>query len=104
MLKRIVILLYFVCLIININAQKKPNVWIYSDMSDRTLPGPNKEHTINDPDDISAMAGYLLMMNEFNTKGIVITSTHRKEHKDTPNQAEWANKYFGDAYRSEIKY
>lgn len=81
---------------------QKPYVWIYSDMSDKSLPGPNREGTINDPDDISAMAGYLLMCNEFNTIGIVISSTHRKEHKNTPNQADWANKYFGDAYCSEV--
>lgn len=35
----------------------KPVVWIYTDMSDKSIPGPNKEGTVNDPDDISAMPG-----------------------------------------------
>lgn len=78
-------------------AQKKPKVWIISDMSDKTIPGNNKEGTVNDPDDISAMAGYLLMANCFDTKGIVIASTHRKELATAPNQANWANDFFGTA-------
>jgi len=79
----------------------KPAVWIYTDMSDKTLPGNNSEGTINDPDDISAMGGYILMCNEFNTLGIVVTSTHRSEHKTTPNQGVWANNYFGKAYKTD---
>ncbi len=84
-------------------AQQKPKVWIYSDISDKTLPGKNSEHTINDPDDISALAGYLLMCNEFQTLGIVVTSTHRKEHATTPNQVAWANSVFGNAYKADLK-
>lgn len=81
---------------------QKPKVWIYTDMSDKTLEG--KDHgTVNDPDDISAMGGYLLMCNEFNTLGIVVSSTHRKEHATTPNQGDWANKYFGEAYKKDRK-
>ena len=53
----------------------KPVVWIYTDMSDKTIPGPNKEGTVNDPDDISAMAGYLLLADCFDTRGIVVAST-----------------------------
>ena len=34
----------------------KPKVWIYTDMTDKALPGINHMGTINDPDDISAMA------------------------------------------------
>lgn len=81
----------------------KPKVWIYTDMTDPKLKGSNKEGTINDPDDVSAMAGYLLMANEFETLGIVVASTHRREHKETPDQAEWANRFFGDAYRADRK-
>jgi Protein of unknown function (DUF1593) len=83
-------------------AQSKPKVWIYTDMSDKNIKGQEKEGSANDPDDISAMAGYLLMSNMFDTKGIVVTSTHRKEHKTSPNQAEWANRFFGDAYRQDV--
>jgi Protein of unknown function (DUF1593) len=79
----------------------KPQVWIYSDISDKTLKGGNKEGTLNDPDDISAMAGYLLMANQFDTLGIVVASTHRKEHANTPDQAVWASKYFGEAYAAD---
>ncbi len=84
-------------------AQSKPKVWIYTDMSDKSIPGKNHMNTVNDPDDISAMAGYLLMANEFNTKGIVVASTHRSEHKASANQADWANNYFGKAYTQEVK-
>jgi len=81
---------------------QKPQVLIYTDMSDGTLKGPTHMGTVNDPDDISAMAGYLLMSNEFETLGIVVSSTHRKEHANTPNQAEWANNYFGKAYSNDL--
>jgi hypothetical protein len=32
------------------------------------------------------MAGYLLMADRFETLGIVVASTHRKEHATTPDQ------------------
>lgn len=96
-----ILLLSSFCL--HLKAQK-PNVWIYTDMSDKNIPGNNHMGTINDPDDISAMAGYLLMCNMFETKGIVITSTHRKQHKNTPNQAEWAHLFLGEAYRKDVVY
>ena len=80
----------------------RPKVWIYTDMSDKTIRGSNSEGTVNDPDDISAMAGYLLMANMFDTKGIVVTSTHRKEHRTSANQADWANRFFGEAYRVDV--
>jgi hypothetical protein len=83
-------------------ADAKPKVWIYTDMSDSALKGPTHMGTVNDPDDISAMAGYLLMANEFETLGIVVASTHRKEHRDTPDQGAWANRFIGDAYRAEV--
>ena len=86
-----------------LNAQK-PKVWIYTDMTDKSLPGNNHMGTINDPDDISAMAGYLLIANLFDTKGIVVASTHRSQHKDSPDQAAWAKNYFGKAYRKDVKY
>ncbi len=82
---------------------QKKNVWIFTDMTDSSLKGNNHMGTLNDPDDISAMAGYLLMHNAFDTKGIVVGSTHRSEHKNTPNQAKWALSYFGDAYKKDYK-
>ncbi len=81
----------------------KPKVFIYTDMSDKNILGNNKEHTVNDPDDISAMAAYLMLYNKFDTKGIVLCSTHRSEHITSPNQAIWAQKYFGDAYKKDRK-
>jgi hypothetical protein len=83
---------------------QKPVVWIYSDASDRKLRGGTSEGTVNDPDDISAMGGYLLMANEFDTRGIVVSSTHRKEHRTTPDQGQWANEYFGNAYRADVTH
>lgn len=83
-------------------ADEKPKVWIYTDMSDATLKGPTHMGTVNDPDDISAMGGFLLMAAEFETLGIVVASTHRREHRNTPDQAAWANRFFGDAYRAEV--
>ncbi len=83
-------------------AAPKPIVWIYTDMSDGTLKGSERTGHVNDPDDISAMAGYLLLANEFDTRGIVVSSTHRKEHATTPDQGAWANTFFGDAYRAEV--
>jgi hypothetical protein len=82
-------------------SQSKPNVWIISDISDKRLRGDEREGSVNDPDDISAMAGYLLMANEFETLGIVVTSTHRQQHRHSPDQAAWANEYFGKAYQAE---
>lgn len=76
---------------------KLPKVWVYTEMSDPTLPGTNHRGTVNDPDDVSAMADYLLMANRFETLGIVVASTHRKEHATSPDQAAWANRVFGNA-------
>jgi hypothetical protein len=71
-------------------------------MSDPTLPGTNHRGTVNDPDDVSAMAGYLLMANRFDTLGIVVASTHRKEHAKSPDQAAWARQVFGKAYLADL--
>ena len=71
-------------------------------MSDKRLPGPNRAGTLNDPDDISTMASYLLMNNMFETLGIVVASTHRVQHRNTPDQGTWANDYFGKAYRADL--
>ncbi|MEM9719830.1 MAG: nucleoside hydrolase-like domain-containing protein [Bacteroidota bacterium] len=87
---------------LSLGFSQKPQVWIYTDMSDKEIPGNNHMQTLNDPDDISAMAGYLLMANMFDTQGIVVASTHREEHKDTPNQAEWANQVLSTAYRKDV--
>ena len=99
-MKNLSILALILLYTLKLSAQK-PKVWIYSDMSDKTLQGTD-HGTVNDPDDISAMAGYLLMANMFDTKGIVITSTHRKEHATSPDQADWANTFFGNAYRADV--
>ena len=85
----------------NVTAQK-PAVWIYTDMSDKSIPGPNHMGTINDPDDISAMAGFLLMANMFEIRGIVVASTHRAQHRETPDQAVWADSFLGEAYRKDV--
>ena len=85
----------------NNNTNGKPLVWIFSDMSDKNIKSNNGK-PVNDPDDISAMGGYALMSNEFNTLGIVVASTHRSEHKNSSNQGEWAKNYIGKAYKDEL--
>ena len=101
-LKSKLIVLFVFVVFLGVNAQK-PAVWIYTDMTNPALPGNNHVGTINDPDDVSAMAAYLLMANMFDTRGIVVGSTHRKEHASTPNQAEWANVFFGKIYQEEVE-
>ncbi|GJM62443.1 family 43 glycosylhydrolase [Persicobacter diffluens] len=71
---------------------QKPAVWIISDGGDN----------INDPDDISAIAGYLLMSNHFDTKGIVLASSVYSKHQETADQAAWARKTFGAAYQADL--
>jgi hypothetical protein len=99
---RSIVMLFFAILSFSIANAQKPKVFIYTDMSDGNLPGTNHMGTINDPDDISAMAGYLLFANMFDTRGIVVASTHRSEHRNTPDQAEWANQFIGNAYRADV--
>ncbi|TWU29075.1 nucleoside hydrolase-like domain-containing protein [Novipirellula artificiosorum] len=82
--------------------RSRPKVWIITDMSDKRLRGNERGGSVNDPDDISAMAGYLLMANEFDTLGIVVASTHRRQHRTSPDQAQWADEFFGDAYRADV--
>lgn len=71
---------------------QKPKVWVISDG------GQN----INDPDDISAVASYILMSNLFDTKAIVMASTIHPWHKDKPDQGEWAKETYGKAYAADL--
>lgn len=102
-MKRFVVILSLAVASTLSNLYAKESVWILTDMSDKSIVGGNKEGTVNDPDDISAMAGYLLLANEFETRGITVASTHRKELATTPNQADWCVEYFGAAYKSDLK-
>lgn len=83
----------------------KPAVWIISDGCDKSLrheDAPDKY--ITDPDDISAIASYLLMSNNFDTKGIVIGSNNAiSTLSNVPDQAQWAQEYFGAAYKSDLE-
>ena len=54
--------------------EAKPRVWIFSEMSDSRLPGPNHRGTINDPDDISVMAGCLTDRNLL-FQGVLISAS-----------------------------
>ncbi len=76
---------------ISIHAQK-PIVWLISDG------GKN----INDPDDISAIASYLLMSNHFETEKIILGSTILTRNKNTENQKLWAENTYGNAYKKDI--
>ncbi|WP_298477089.1 family 43 glycosylhydrolase [uncultured Maribacter sp.] len=83
----ILILLFTIC-----SFAQKPKVWLISDG------GKN----INDPDDVSAIASYLLMSNHFDTRAIVLGSTVLSRNKNTPNQEQWANETYGKAYAEEL--
>ncbi|MEM9340173.1 MAG: family 43 glycosylhydrolase [Bacteroidota bacterium] len=57
---------------------------------------------INDPDDISAVASYLLMSNLFDTRAIVMASTVHPWNKSTEDQGKWAIETYGDAYAADL--
>ena len=81
---------------------QKPKVWMISDGSDKNIQGSNHWETISDPDDIPAIAGYLLMSNEFDTRGIVVDSHHGLAGKNIPDQKKWADDYFGKAHAKDL--
>ena len=70
---------------------QKPIVWLISDGG----------KDINDPDDISAVASYLLMSNLFDTRAIVMGSTIHPWNKDTLDQQTWAEETYGNAYAAD---
>ncbi|WP_158293176.1 family 43 glycosylhydrolase [Tamlana fucoidanivorans] len=72
---------------------QKPKVWLISDGG----------YQINDPDDISAVASYLLMSNMFNTRGVVIGSTTHPWNKNTIDQKKWAEETYASAYSKDLK-
>ncbi|TXG38378.1 family 43 glycosylhydrolase [Seonamhaeicola maritimus] len=71
---------------------QKPKVWLISDGGDK----------INDPDDISALASYILMSNHFDTRAIVMASTVHPWNKDTADQGKWATDTYGIAYAKDL--
>jgi len=83
------------------HTEGKPKVWIISDGCDSSLKRPNGRN-MTDPDDVSAIGGYLLMSNMFETLGIVVASSHNPHHRTTPNQGEWARRFFGGAYAEDL--
>ncbi|WP_282036302.1 family 43 glycosylhydrolase [Saccharicrinis aurantiacus] len=85
------LLLLLLAISFNLYAQK-PAVWLISDG------GKN----INDPDDISAIASYILMSNEFDTRAIVLGSTTHPWNKDTEDMKLWAEETYGKAYAADL--
>jgi len=82
-------------------AQKKPKVWIISDGSDKSI--KNEEgKTIGDPDDISALANYLLMSNMFDTRAIVVGSVFNISMDRVGSQKKWADEYLLKAYLEDL--
>lgn len=55
----------------------KPNLWIYTDMSDPRVQRSGG-HPYNDPDDICTLAALLLQANRFHIESVVYSSNHRK--------------------------
>ncbi|MFR9600161.1 MAG: family 43 glycosylhydrolase [Rikenellaceae bacterium] len=71
---------------------QKPAVWLISDGGEQ----------INDPDDISAVAGYLLMSNHFDTRAIVMGSTVHPWNREKSDQKAWAEATYGKAYKADL--
>lgn len=103
-MKQLLVMMFAFACVQQLYAQRKPIVWIYTDMSDKTIPGPNPAGTLNDPDDMSAMAGYLLMANNFDTRGIIVASTHRAGHATSADQGLWADSVYGSAYNYDLPH
>lgn len=89
-MKKLITILFLV-IAVTVFAQK-PKVWLISDGGEN----------INDPDDISAVAGYILMSNHFDTRAIVMASTIHPWHKTKPDQAKWAKETYGKAYAADL--
>lgn len=79
----------------------KPKVWIISDGVDKRLKGANGKH-LTDPDDISAIASYLLMSNHFDTRAIVVGSGFGASMNFVPDQKQWADDLFLKAYLADL--
>jgi len=80
----------------------KPKVWIFSDGADKKLKRASGKH-ITDPDDISALANYLLMSNHFDTRGIVMGGNHNANQEQRKiSMKGWAKELFGKAYQKDL--
>lgn len=55
----------------------KPNLWVYTDMSDPRVQRTGG-HPYDDPDDICTLAALLLEANRFHIEAVVYSSNHRK--------------------------
>lgn len=90
-MKKYILILPFILICEAVFAQK-PAVWIISDGG----------YKMNDPDDISAIAGYLLMSNQFDTRAVVLGSSVLSKNKNKINQQKWAEDTFGKAYSADL--
>lgn len=81
---------------------EKPKVWIISDGADKRLErAPGKP--ITDPDDISALASYLLMANQFDTRGIVVGANRNANAEQRKiSMKQWADDLFLAAYKNDL--
>ncbi|MEM6885559.1 MAG: nucleoside hydrolase-like domain-containing protein [Verrucomicrobiota bacterium] len=83
-------------------ATAKPKVWIYSDGADRALERAPGKH-ITDPDDISALANYLLMSNQFETLGVVVGGNRNASPEQRKlSMKTWAEELFLKAYLEDL--
>ncbi|GAB5562685.1 MAG: hypothetical protein SynsKO_43320 [Synoicihabitans sp.] len=73
---------------------EKPNLWIYTDMSDPRVQRSGG-HPYNDPDDICTLAALLLEANRFNIEAVVYKSNHRK---GLGPDTDFVSNIFADAY------
>lgn len=104
-IKQFIIITALLNLVIIQNAiAQKPKVWIISDGSDKNIKDKVTGKSIGDPDDISAIASYLLMSNMFDTRAIVVGSKFSLSMDWVGSQKEWADTYFLKAYKKDIPY
>lgn len=100
--RRAVVLLGGLLVAVTTLAETKPKVWIISDGSDKQIINHQTNKRVGDPDDISAIAGYLLMSNLFDTRAIVVGSKSNVAMDDVANQKAWAEQLFLKAYQADL--
>lgn len=71
------VLICFLVLITSSAQATKPNLWVYTDMSDPRVTRSGG-HPYNDPDDICTLAALLLQANRFHIETVVYASNHRR--------------------------
>ena len=81
-------------------AAAKPNLWVYTDMSDPRVQRTGG-HPYNDPDDICTLAALLLEANRFHIEAVVYSANHRK---GLGGDTDFVENIFAAAYAHDQPY